>query len=63
MQALRSEINDYQGEYVSLTNKKPLISLCDTRWVDRNTSIETFLELYIPIINTLDKFRHGKLKD
>ncbi|CAF4437051.1 unnamed protein product [Rotaria magnacalcarata] len=63
MQALRSEINDYQGEYVSLTNKKRLISLCDTRWVDRNTSIETFLELYIPIINTLDKFRHGKLKD
>ncbi|CAF5203719.1 unnamed protein product [Rotaria magnacalcarata] len=62
MQALRSEINDYQGEYVSLTNKKRLISLCDTRWVDRNTSIETFLELYIPIINTLDNGRLSSLK-
>ncbi|CAF4526578.1 unnamed protein product, partial [Rotaria sp. Silwood2] len=63
MHALRSEITDYQGEYVCLTNKKRLISLCDTRWIDRNTSIETFLELYIPIVNTLDKFRHGTLKD
>ena len=63
MQALRSEITEYQGEYICLTNKKRLISLCDTRWVDRSTSIETFLELYIPIVNTLDKFRHGKLKD
>ncbi|CAF4550281.1 unnamed protein product, partial [Rotaria sp. Silwood2] len=63
MQALRSEITDYQDEYICLTNKKRLLSLCETRWVDRNTSIETFLELYIPIVNTLDKFRHGKLKN
>ncbi|CAF4623828.1 unnamed protein product, partial [Didymodactylos carnosus] len=63
MFALRSEITDYQGEYICLTNKKRLLSLCDTRWVDRNTSVETFLELYIPIVNTLDKFRYGTLKD
>ncbi|CAF4361047.1 unnamed protein product [Rotaria sordida] len=63
MHALRSEIMDYQGEYVCLTNKKRLISLCDTRWINRNTSIETFLELYIPIVNTLDKFRYGTLND
>ncbi|CAF1368897.1 unnamed protein product [Didymodactylos carnosus] len=63
MFALRSEITNYQGEYICLTNKKRLLSLCDTRWVDRNTSIETFLELYIPIVNTLDKFRYGTLKD
>ncbi len=56
MFALRSEITHYQGEYIFSTNKKRLLSLCDTRWVDRNTSIETFLELYIPIVNTLDKF-------
>ena len=63
MNALRTEITDYQGEYVCLTNKKRLISLCETRWIDRNTSIETFLELYIPIVNTLDKFRYGTLKN
>ncbi|CAF2004342.1 unnamed protein product [Rotaria magnacalcarata] len=64
MNALRTEITDYQGEYVCLTNKERLISLCETRWVDRiNTSIETFLELYIPIVNTLDKFRYGTLKN
>jgi len=39
------------------------LSLCNTRWIDRNTSIETFLELYTPIVNTLDKFRYGILKD
>ncbi|CAF1369337.1 unnamed protein product [Rotaria sordida] len=63
MHALRPEIMDYQGEYVCLTNKKRLISLCNTRWINRNTLIETFLELYIPIVNTLDKFRYGILKD
>ncbi|CAF2610903.1 unnamed protein product [Rotaria sp. Silwood2] len=63
MHALRSEITNYQGEYICLTNKKRLLSLCDTRWIDRNTSIEAFLELYIPIANTLDKFRYGTLKD
>ena len=31
MQAVRSEIMDYQGEYICLTNKKSLLSLCDTR--------------------------------
>jgi hypothetical protein len=40
-----------------------LLSLCDTRWVNRNTPIETFLALYIPIVNTLDKFRYATLKD
>ncbi|CAF0782449.1 unnamed protein product [Adineta steineri] len=63
MFALRSEITHCQGEYIFLTNKKRLLSLCETRWVDRNVSIETFLELYIPIVNTLDKFRYGALKD
>jgi len=63
MFALRSEITQYQGEYIFSTNKKRLLSLCDTRWVDRNTSIETFVEMYIPIVNTLDKFRIGALKD
>jgi hypothetical protein len=62
MFALRSEITHHQEEYIFSTNKKPL-SLCDTHWVDRNTSIETFLELYIPIVNTLDTFRYGTLKD
>ncbi|CAF1444319.1 unnamed protein product [Rotaria sordida] len=63
MHAFRSEIMDYKGEYICLTNKKRLLGLCDTRWVDRNSSIETFLELYIPIVNTLDKFRYGTLKN
>ncbi|CAF3049757.1 unnamed protein product [Rotaria sp. Silwood2] len=63
LHALRSEITDYQGKYICLTNKSRLLSLCDTRWIDGNTSIETFLELYIPIVNTLDKFRYGTLKD
>jgi hypothetical protein len=63
MFALRSEITYYQGECIFSTNKKRLLSLRDTRWIDRNTSIETFLELYIPIVNTLDKFRYGTLKD
>ncbi len=56
MFALRSEITHHQEEYIFSTNKKHLLSLCDTHWVDRNTSIETFLELYIPIVNTLDTF-------
>ncbi|CAF2115441.1 unnamed protein product, partial [Rotaria magnacalcarata] len=30
---------------------------CETRWVGRNVAIETFLELYIPISNTLDVLR------
>ncbi|CAF1333668.1 unnamed protein product [Rotaria sordida] len=30
---------------------------CETRWVERNVAIETFLELYIPISNTLDVLR------
>ncbi len=45
MFALRSEITHHQQEYIFSTNKKRLLSLCDTHWVDRNTSIETLFRI------------------
>ncbi|CAF1310484.1 unnamed protein product [Didymodactylos carnosus] len=55
MATLRSEIIKNEGDYIQLSEKNRIISLCNTRWVDRNTSTETFLELYLPTINTLDR--------
>lgn len=55
--ALRSEIERPDNDYLSMTKKKRLFSLCETRWVDRNVAVETFLEFYIPISNTLDSLR------
>ncbi|CAF2160173.1 unnamed protein product [Rotaria magnacalcarata] len=55
--ALKYEIERPDNDYLILTKKKRLVSLCETRWVERNVAIETFLELYIPISNTLDVLR------
>ncbi|CAF1097799.1 unnamed protein product [Rotaria sordida] len=57
--ALKYEIERPDNDYLVLSKKKRLLSLCETRWVERNVAIETFLELYIPISNTLDTLRIG----
>ncbi|CAF2742650.1 unnamed protein product [Rotaria sp. Silwood2] len=57
--ALKYEIERPDNDYLVLSKKKRLLSLCETRWVERNIAIETFLELYIPISNTLDTLRIG----
>ncbi|CAF2150966.1 unnamed protein product [Rotaria magnacalcarata] len=55
--ALKYEIERTDNDYLILTKKKRLLTLCETRWVERNVAIETFLELYTPISNTLDFLR------
>ncbi|CAF3402606.1 unnamed protein product [Rotaria sp. Silwood2] len=55
--ALKHEIEYPDNDYLTLSKKKRLLSLCETRWVERNVALETFLELYVPILNTLDSLR------
>ncbi|XP_068250772.1 52 kDa repressor of the inhibitor of the protein kinase-like [Palaemon carinicauda] len=40
--------DDYKG------NKKKILSLCKTRWVERHDCFNTFHELYIPTVTTLE---------
>ena len=57
-----SDIKNYQGEYICLTNK--IVYLI---YVVPGELIEThrmkLLELNIPIFKTLDRFRYEKLQD
>ncbi|CAF4935770.1 unnamed protein product [Rotaria sp. Silwood1] len=53
--ALKYEIERPDNDYLIIIFPKRVF--CDTRWVERNVAIETFLELYIPISNTLDVLR------
>ncbi|CAF1468940.1 unnamed protein product [Rotaria sordida] len=55
--ALKHEIERPDNDYIILSKKKRLLSLCETRWVERNVALETFLELYVSISNTLDCLR------
>ena len=36
-------------------NHSRLSSLCETRWTERSTAIETFIELLVPVITSLER--------
>ena len=42
------------------TKKTKLVSLCKTRWVERVQSLDTFQELFIPLIDTLQDMVNGE---
>ena len=37
------------------TQKRRLVDVCRTRWVERIEGLDTFIELFIPLYNTLEE--------
>ncbi|XP_068217819.1 52 kDa repressor of the inhibitor of the protein kinase-like [Palaemon carinicauda] len=51
-QSLFEKVLDQSDDYKG--NEKKLLSLCKTRWVERHDCFNTFHELYIPTVTTLE---------
>lgn len=53
-QVLKNKIS----EHVPDTRRAQLISMCDTRWVERHQSIARFVEIYVAIVYALEELQN-----
>ena len=49
-----AELEKTVKELVPDSSRSRLVSLCKTRWAARHTALETFIELFVPLVETLD---------
>ena len=51
-------LKDKISEHIPDTRRSQLISMCDTRWVERHESIARFVEMYVAVVHALDELQN-----
>lgn len=50
-------------KYIPGTNKTTLISMCETRWVENHDALLRFIEIYYPVVCTLEELENHHNSD